>query len=74
MHEVTHISYGHGGVDVVLDSSSQTSVAAPNFRFGDYTTLVSSCFTPKELDRISEGNWLRLPSILLSQMRLKMNC
>ncbi len=56
MHEVTHISYGNGGVDVVLDSSSQTSVAAPNFRFGDYTALVSSCFTPKELDRISEGN------------------
>ena len=56
MHEVTHISYGNGGVDVVLDSSSQTLVAAPNFRFGDYTTLVSSCFTPKELDRISEGN------------------
>ena len=56
MHEVTHISYGNGGVDVVLDSSSQTSVAAPNFRFGDYTALVSSCFTPKELDRISEGD------------------
>ena len=56
MHEVTHISYGDGGVDVVLDSSSQTSVAAPNFRFGDYTALVSSCFTPKELERISEGN------------------
>ncbi|MCR5558667.1 MAG: hypothetical protein K6F75_14040 [Butyrivibrio sp.] len=56
MHEVTHISYGDGGVDVVLDSSSQTSVAAPNFRFGDYAALVSSCFTPKELDRISEGN------------------
>lgn len=56
MHEVTHISYGNGRVDVVLDSSSQTSVAAPNFRFGDYTALVSSCFTPKELDRISEGN------------------
>lgn len=56
MHEVTHISYGDGGVDVVLDSSSQTSVAAPDFRFGDYTALVSSCFTPKELDRISEGN------------------
>ena len=56
MHEVTHISYGNGRVDVVLDSSSQTSIAAPNFRFGDYTTLVSSCFTPKELDRISEGN------------------
>ncbi len=56
MHEVTHISYGDGGVDVVLDSSSQTSVAAPNFRFGDYAALVSSCFTQKELDRISEGN------------------
>ncbi len=55
MHEVTHISYGEGRVDVVLDSASQSSVAAPNFRFGDYTTLISSCFTQKELDRISEG-------------------
>ena len=68
MHEVTHISYGNGRVDVVLDSSSQTSIAAPNFRFGDYTTLVSSCFTPKELDRMKVIRQ-RLPSILLSRMK-----
>ncbi len=56
MHEVTHITYGEGRVDVALDSSSQTQVAAPNFRFGDYAAVVSSCFTEKELERISEGN------------------
>ena len=55
MHEVTHIAYGEGGVNIVLDSSSQTQVAAPNFRFGDYTTVVSSCFTPRELEKISAG-------------------
>ena len=56
MHEVTHISYGDGRVDVELDSSSQTQVSAPNFRFGDYKAVVSSCFTQRELDKISEGN------------------
>ena len=55
MHEVTHISYGHGRVDIVLDSDSVTKVAAPGFRFGDYAALVNSCFSKQELDRISEG-------------------
>ena len=55
MHEVTHISYGHGRVDIVMDSDSQTSVAAPGFRFGDYAALVNSCFSERELDRIGEG-------------------
>ena len=55
MREVTHISYGHGRVDIVLDSDSQTSVAAPGFRFGDYATLVTSCFSQKELQTIGEG-------------------
>ena len=36
MHEVTHISYGSGAVEIVLDSASLTEVTAPNFRFGDY--------------------------------------
>lgn len=55
MREVTHISYGHGRVDIVLDSDSQTSVATPGFRFGDYATLVTSCFSQKELQTIGEG-------------------
>ncbi len=55
MHEVTHISYGHGRVDIVLDSDSVTKVAAPGFRFGDYAALVNSCFSEAELDRIGEG-------------------
>ncbi len=55
MHEVTHISYGHGRVDIVLDSDSMTSVAAPGFRFGDYAALVNSCFSEEELERIGEG-------------------
>ena len=28
MHEVTHISYGSGAVEIVLDSASLTEVAA----------------------------------------------
>ena len=55
MHQVTHISYGEGTVNIVLDSSSQTEVVAPDIRFGDYTGVVTSCFTQKELDRISQG-------------------
>lgn len=55
MHEVTHISYGHGRVDIVLDSESVTKVAAPGFRFGDYAALVNSCFSQEELERIGEG-------------------
>lgn len=55
MHQVTHISYGEGTVNIVLDSSSQTEVVAPDIRFGDYSNVVTSCFTQKELDRISEG-------------------
>ena len=56
MHQVTHISYGEGNVDIVLDSASRTEVTAPEFRFGDYSKVVTSCFTPKELDRISKGD------------------
>ncbi|WP_029231593.1 hypothetical protein [Butyrivibrio sp. VCB2006] len=56
MHQVTHISYGEGTVDIVLDSSSLNEVTAPEFRFGDYSKVVTSCFTQKELDRISEGD------------------
>ncbi len=55
MHQVTHISYGEGNVDIVLDSASQTEVSAPEFRFGDYSEVITSCFTPRELDKISEG-------------------
>ncbi|MBQ2201398.1 MAG: isoleucine--tRNA ligase, partial [Clostridia bacterium] len=42
-------------VDIVLDSSSLNEVSAPEFRFGDYSKVVTSCFTQKELDRISKG-------------------
>ena len=56
MHQVTNISYGEGTVNIVLDSSSQMEVVAPDFRFADYSSVVTACFTPKELDRISEGN------------------
>lgn len=55
MHEVTHISYGHGRVDIVLDSASETKVASTGFRFGDYAALVKSCFSPKELEKIDGG-------------------
>lgn len=55
MHQATHISYGEGKVNIVLDTSSQMEVAAPDFRFGDYSEVVTSCFTQKELDRISQG-------------------
>lgn len=55
MHQVTHISYGEGTVNIVLDSSSQTEVVAPDIRFGDYSEVVTACFTQKELDRISQG-------------------
>lgn len=55
MHQVTNISYGEGSVNIVLDSSSQMEVIAPEFRFGDYSSVVTSCFTQKELERISEG-------------------
>ena len=60
MHQVTHIVYGEGTVNVVLDSSSQTEVVAPEIRFGDYSEVVTSCFTQKELDRISEGETAQL--------------
>jgi hypothetical protein len=60
MHEVTHITYGSGAVEIVLDSSSLTEVKASDFRFGDYSNLVTSCFTQKELDRISEGEPAKL--------------
>ena len=56
MHQVTYISYGEGTVDIVLDSTSRTEVSAPEFRFGDYSKVVTSCFTQKELDRISHGD------------------
>ncbi|MBQ6588998.1 MAG: hypothetical protein IJI01_09995 [Butyrivibrio sp.] len=56
MHQVTYISYGEGTVDIVLDSTSLTEVSAPEFRFGDYSKVVTSCFTQKELDRISKGD------------------
>jgi hypothetical protein len=60
MHETTNISYGSGLVEVVLDSSSLSEVKAPDFRFGDYSKLVTSCFTQKELEKISEGESARL--------------
>lgn len=60
MHEVTHISYGSGSVEIVLDSVSLTEVKASDFRFGDYSNLVTSCFAQKELDRISEGETAKL--------------
>lgn len=55
MHQVTNITYGEGTVNIVLDSSSQMEVVAPDFRFADYSSVVTACFTPKELERISEG-------------------
>ena len=55
MHEATHISYGDGIVNIVLDSSSQTEVSAPGFRFADYNKLITSSFTKKELERIDDG-------------------
>lgn len=55
MQEVTHISYGEGTVNIALDSTNLTDVSGPEFRFGDYKSVVTSCFTPMELNRISEG-------------------
>ncbi|SFC41907.1 hypothetical protein [Butyrivibrio sp. YAB3001] len=55
MHQATHITYGEGKVNILLDSTSLNEVASPEFRFADYSDVVTSCFTQKELDRISEG-------------------
>ncbi len=63
MHEVTHITYGSGAVEIVLDSASLTEVTAPDLRFGDYPKLVTSCFTQKELDMISGGEGAKLTFI-----------
>ena len=55
MREVTHISCEKGTVNIILDSSSRTTVSAPSFRFGSYTELVDATFTQKELERIKDG-------------------
>lgn len=60
MHQVTNISYGEGTVNIVLDCASQMEVVAPDIRFGDYSSVVTSCFTQKELEEISEGENARL--------------
>ncbi|MBO4457174.1 MAG: hypothetical protein J5802_05610 [Butyrivibrio sp.] len=55
MHETTQISYGLGTVDIILNSESSTGISDPHFRFTDYDQVLCSCFTPKELEQISEG-------------------
>lgn len=55
MQETTQVSYGEGSVTVVVSSESNTEVAAPDIRFGDYYRAVEACFTVKELQQISEG-------------------
>lgn len=55
MHESTQISRGEGTVTVIFNTASTTEVSPPAIRAGDYKQLVDSCFTPKELTYIDEG-------------------
>ncbi|WP_034443399.1 hypothetical protein [Butyrivibrio sp. AE2032] len=60
MNEATQISYGKGIVTVVMNSDSETEVAAPNIRFGDYQKAVQATFSEKELETISSGASARM--------------
>lgn len=55
MFDITQIAYGQGCVVVSVNSDSLSEVAAPYIRFGDYTEVIESCFTQKELNMISNG-------------------
>ena len=60
MHEATQVSYGLGTVNITLNSESRTEQDAPGFRFADYDQVLCSCFTPKELEQIAEGDHAEL--------------
>ena len=60
MHEATQVSYGLGTVNITLNSESRTEQDAPGFRFADYDQVLCSCFTPKELEQIAEGDQAEL--------------
>ena len=55
MQETTQVTYGLGTITVIMSTESETEVAAPAIRFGDYYKAMSACLTAKELDEISEG-------------------
>ncbi len=55
MHETTQVSYGDGTIMVIMSSESESEVAAPTIRFGDYNVAAQSCFTEKELSQIYSG-------------------
>ncbi len=55
MHETTQITYELGTVNIILNSESRNGQDAPDFHFTDYDQLLCSCFTPKELEQIAEG-------------------
>ena len=60
MHETTQITYGLGAVNIILNSESQIVQDDPTFRFTDYDQLLCSCFTPKELEQIAQGDFAEL--------------
>lgn len=56
MQETTQVTYGEGTITVMVSTESETEVAAPDIRFGDYYQAVEASFTAKELEEISEGS------------------
>ncbi len=56
MQETTQVTYGEGTVTLVVSTESETEVAAPDIRFGDYYQAVEASFTVRELEEISEGS------------------
>lgn len=65
MNEVTHIAYGEGTVTISLQTESLSEVSAPNIRFGDYTEVIESCFTQKELNEIQNGEVAELDFVFV---------
>ena len=55
MHETTQISYGEGTITITMSSESETEVAAPTIRFGNYNEAAQRCFSEKELTQIYSG-------------------
>lgn len=65
MNEVTQIAYGEGTVTISLQTESLSEVSAPNIRFGDYTEVIESCFTQKELNVIQNGEVAELDFVFV---------
>ena len=56
MHEATQLPLGQGNIEVSIETKSETSVSAPDVRFGDLDELAMACFTDKELTEIRDGD------------------